>query len=280
MALHANTHLGYVHLTVGDLHEAVFFYQFVVGMAVLERRENQVSLGVAGRPLVWLTEAKDAPRPGSRTTGLFHLALRVPTRFDLARSLYHLAEAGVRVSGGDHGVSEAIYFSDTEGNGIEIYRDRPRESWSFTDGVLNMGTEALDFAGILGELGDAPPTWTGLHGYTIIGHVHLRIAHLDAAEAFYRDAVGFDLMLRYGDQAAFLSAGGYHHHLGINTWAGVGIPQPPPGALGLRCYTVHLHDDAERTALIARLNNWGAKPGVAEGAIIVRDPSGIEVRFV
>jgi catechol 2,3-dioxygenase len=281
MALHPDTYMGEVHLTSTDLQESLFFYQFAVGMTVLRRTAQDATLGVAGRPLVRLTEVKGAPRADEGTTGLFHFALRVPTRFDLARSLYHLSESGVRVSGADHAVSEAIYFSDPDGSGIEIYRDRPRESWTFTpQGVLKMGTEVLDFAGILGELGDTPPTWTGLHPYTIMGHVHLRAARLDESESFYRDAVGFDLMLRYGGQASFLSAGGYHHHLGINTWAGVGAPQPLPGTVGLRWYTVHLHDDDERAALIARLNAWGAKPGIAEGAVIVHDPSGIEIRFL
>ncbi|MDZ4768238.1 MAG: VOC family protein [Chloroflexota bacterium] len=273
------TRLGYVHLTISDMARSLMFYQLIVGLRLLLADGDNATLGAGDKPLLKLTERRGARRaPG--TTGLFHLAILVPSRFDLSRSIYHLMEANIKVGGGDHGVSEAIYFDDPDGNGIEIYRDRPRDGWSYTDASIDMGTEALDFNGILSELGEAPPTWTGLHSRTMLGHVHLHVAHLDESEAFYRDVIGMDVMTRFGGSASFLSAGGYHHHVGINVWAGVGAPMPPPESVGLRYFTVRLADADERDRLIARLESAGAGYNLTTDGLIVRDPAGNTIRFV
>lgn len=276
--LDERTRLGYVHLTISDIVASLYFYQYVMGFHLIHRDGAHAILGVHETPLLRLTEVSGAKRVPN-TTGLYHFAIRVPSRFDLARSLYHLLETEVSVSGGDHDVSEAIYFNDPDGNGIEIYRDRPRDTWQYPNGTLKMGTRQLDFNGILAELGEAVPTWTGLKASTTLGHMHLHVADLAQAEAFYRDVIGFEYILSFGAIASFLAAGGYHHHIGINTWAGVGAPPPPPGSLGLRYFTVHLSGESEQVSLISRLAAANAPHRVEPDVVIVHDPSENEIHF-
>ena len=191
-------------------------------------------------PVVELVGDPDAPPRPRGTSGLFHLAILVPGRPDLARALQRVAEAGWRLTGAsDHLVSEALYLSDPEGNGIELYRDRPREQWPVRDGVLQMDTLPLDLDGVLGELRREDAS-AGMPPGTRIGHVHLNVGDLAAAEAFYSGALGFDVTVRGYPGALFVSAGGYHHHLGLNTWAGEGVPPPPSGSRGLREFEIVL----------------------------------------
>ncbi len=226
-------------------------------MREIRRTSDVVELGAAsdGTALVTLVHRPDAPPRPPRTTGLFHLALLVPSRADLARAFHRVHAAGWRFTGAsDHLVSEAFYLDDPEGNGIEIYRDRPREEWEIENGELRMGTLPLDLAGVLtgiedGDVGD------GMASGTRIGHVHLQVADIPGAEAFYVDALGFEPVVRAYPGALFVAAGGYHHHLGLNTWAGVGAPAPPEGARGLRSFSVVLPDAealaAVRSSLVA-----------------------------
>jgi catechol 2,3-dioxygenase len=169
-------------------------------------------------------------------------------------------------------VSEALYLADLDGNGIEIYADRPRDVWPRQGDRLRMATDPLDVDGLMREL-KGTPVWQGLPAQTRIGHVHLHVADLKRAEAFYRDVIGFDLMLHFGHSAAFLSAGGYHHHIGLNTWAGAGAPTPPPDAAGLRFFTLQLADQTDVDRLSARLAQAGVASHVQDGGLFVRDPS-------
>ncbi len=250
--IHPHARPGPVHLTVAHLEEMLRFYQQVIGLRVKERSaEHAVLTADDASPLLLLTEQPDArPRP-RRSTGLYHFAILVPDRAALARSLYRLAETGYPLGGAsDHLVSEALYLSDPEGNGIEIYRDRPRTEWAWQGGQLRMDTLPLNVQQLLAE---ADGAWQGLEAGTVIGHIHLHVADLAQAEQFYRLGVGLELMVRYGDSATFLAAGGYHHHLGMNVWAGVGAPPPPPDSVGLRYFTLLLPDEAEVEQLGARL---------------------------
>jgi catechol 2,3-dioxygenase len=177
------------------------------------------------------------PKP-RRSAGLFHFAILVPSRAALGRSLRRLADRQWPLSGAsDHLVSEALYLDDPDGLGIEIYRDRPRERWQIMNGQVMMATDPLDLQSVHDEPG-AESTWTGLERGTTIGHVHLHVPHLDAAEAFYCGRVGFEPTLRGYPGALFVAAGGYHHHLGLNTWTGIGAPPPPEHAVGLRAFTI------------------------------------------
>jgi catechol 2,3-dioxygenase len=271
--IHPDTRLGYVHLTVSDLVRASEFYQNVLGFQFQRRDGDTAHLGAGEDDLVVLTERRGARRV-PRRTGLYHFAIRVPSRLALAGSLQNLIETNAqRVGGADHLVSEALYLEDPDGNGIEVYRDRTRSDWQYRNGVLQMATDPLDYQGILAELESSSVTWTGLWPDTIIGHVHLHVADLAAATAFYEKVLGFDLVTSMGGSASFLSAGGYHHHVGLNTWNGVGAPPPPPDAVGLRYFVVQLPDQEELARLRARLEEAAVTFEVRDDGVFVRDPS-------
>jgi catechol 2,3-dioxygenase len=274
--LPATLRLGAVHLTVSDLDRSTAYYQDAIGLRVHRRDDGVAALGAGGEDLLVLAEEPGA-RPAGRHAGLYHFALLHPSREELARAVLRLAARRTPVDGAsDHGVSEAIYLSDPDGNGIELYADRPREQWPAPeDGErLRMYTIALDVPGLLDTVAGeeaGPHADAGL----IVGHVHLHVGDLQPALGFYRDVIGFERMASL-PSAAFVSAGGYHHHLGFNTWRGVGVPPAPAGTVGLRHWTVLLDDEADLAALRARL----AAAGVAEeGDLTVRDPSGNAVRF-
>jgi catechol 2,3-dioxygenase len=239
MSLPSDAHIGQVSLTVRDLDRSVPFYRDVLGFTELGGERPVVRLGPAGgRVLIELHERKDAIAKPRRSAGLFHFAILVPSRAALGRSLRRLSEQRWPISGAaDHLVSEALYLDDPDGLGIEIYRDRPRDSWQSIDGEVAMATDPLDMQSVYDEAGAELP-WAGLDAHTIMGHVHLHVPHLDTAEAFYCGRIGFDPMLRRYPGALFVAAGGYHHHLGLNTWAGVGAPAPPDNAVGLRTFTI------------------------------------------
>ena len=271
------TSLGPVRLTVADLDRVRGFYRDAIGLAELGQDDGVIRLGTDGTAIVELVGDPDAaPRPRG-TSGLFHLAILVPSRADLARALQRGAEAGWRLSGAsDHLVSEALYLSDPGGNGIELYRDRPREEWPVRDGVLQMDTLPLDLDGVLSELrredAEAP-----MPAGTRIGHVHLNVGDLTAAEAFYSGALGFDVTVRGYPGALFVSAGGYHHHLGLNTWAGEGAPPPPDGSQGLRQFEIVMPNGEALAAEEDRLHEAGFEPVQEQGGVLATDPSGNRV---
>ncbi len=272
--LNAKTRLGYVHLTVADLARSLDFYQDNLGFQLHHQEGDTAYLGAGGADLLVLTEVPGARHPG-RTTGLYHYAILVPSRLELGRSLRRIAETSTPVQGfADHLVSEAIYLSDPDDNGIEIYRDRPREEWQYgPDGTVQMATDPLDVDDLLAEAAVDSDPWPGLHRDTVLGHMHLHVRNLAEAEAFYRDVIGFDLVIGGWHQASFLSVGGYHHHLGINTWAGVGAPPPPEGAIGLRHFLIVVPGEDDLAALRDRLARAGVAFERRDGGLFLRDPS-------
>jgi catechol 2,3-dioxygenase len=268
----AASSVGAVHLTVAELDRSLEFYERALGLRTLERDGTRASLGAGGVPLLVLDEEPGA-RPADGYTGLFHFALLVPGRVDLARWLAHAVREGVPLTGAsDHFVSEAVYLRDPDRHGIEVYRDRPREHWEGQVG--RMGTWPLDADDLLRELED-PRTepFDGLAAGTTMGHVHLRAAEIPGTVAFYRDVLGFELMAEYGAQAAFLAAGGYHHHVGANVWESRGAPPAPPGTARLLHATVVLPDADERDRVAARVAETGQEPEEHEEGLLVRDPS-------
>jgi catechol 2,3-dioxygenase len=272
--------LGPVALTVSDLPRSLDFYRRAVGLRLIGEDDRVAVLGVGQRPLLELTAVPGAGRVPWRT-GLYHFALLLPSRHDLGQALRNLIATNTRMTGGaDHLVSEALYLDDPDGNGIEIYRDRPRSEWPILDGRPQMDTLALDYDAILAEGDGALPAPYRLHPDSIMGHVHLHVADLQAAIRFYRDVVGFNLQMLFGAQAAFLATGGYHHHIGINTWAGVGAPPPPEGATGLRHFTVFLPSRQAEHALIGRLQEAHHHYESGEAGLLTHDPSSNKIVFV
>jgi len=278
-SIHPDAAIGAVELTVVDVDRMTRFYERAIGLRLLERDDDGARLGVEpGAVLVALVADPTAPPPPSRSTGLFHLAVLVPGRPELARALGRVARAGWSFTGAsDHLVSEALYLRDPEGNGIEIYRDRPRDEWRRLDGDIEMATLPLDLAGLMAETPDDPDA--GMPAGTRIGHVHLQVADLAAAEAFYHGVLGFDVTVRSYPGALFVSAGGYHHHVGLNTWAGEAIPAPPPGARGLRAFTVTLPGDEELSRVAERVRAAGLEAEARDGALLVADPSANRIRL-
>jgi catechol 2,3-dioxygenase len=267
--------MGPVHLTVTDLERSLAYYRGPVGLELLERAAGRASVGAGNDELLVLVEEPGA-RPAPRHTGLFHFALLVPERADLARWLAHAGREHVPLVGmSDHYVSEAVYLADPDGHGIEIYADRPREVWAGRV-MTRMTTEPLDVGSLLAELDDATRApFDGLPAGTRMGHVHLQVASTEDAVAFYRDVLGFDVMAELFGSAAFFGAGGYHHHVGANTWRSKDAAPPPPGAAALRHATIVLPDAASRDRVAARVADAGQEPEAVDGGVLVRDPSDI-----
>jgi catechol 2,3-dioxygenase len=275
VAIHPDTSIGTVRLTVSDLARSRQFYEQAIGLTA-QQHDGTVALGVGHeRPLVELRGAPKAPPLDRRATGLYHLAILVPTRKDLAFALARLADARWPLDGAsDHLVSEALYLSDPDGNGIEIYRDRPREEWRQVNGQLAMSTLPLDLQSVVSELDDvAAPQALAPHG-TRIGHVHLQVSDLAEAEEFYSGVLGFDVVVRGYPGALFVSAGGYHHHLGLNTWHSLGADPPARGAIGLRSFEVTLPDHQELERVLGRVQGAGIAIENEPAGSLIRDPSG------
>ena len=264
--------MGPVELTVADLGRSLDYYEGSIGLRVRERDDGRAVLG-GDSDLLVLREVPGA-QPAPRSTGLFHFALLVPERPALASWLAHAIRDRVELTGvSDHFVSEALYLRDPDLHGIEIYADRPRETWEGQTERLT--TEPLDLQSLLGELDD-PDTdrFDGLSDGTVMGHVHLQVADIPETLRFYRDVLGFDLMASYGNQALFLAAGGYHHHVGANTWNSAGASPPPEGAAALRLATVVVPDERARDEVVARVAEAGQNVEETSAGSVVRDPSG------
>ena len=269
--------IGAVRLNVADLDRARAFYEQALGLRVLDRGAEVVRLGVdAGAAIVELAGRPDAARRPAGTTGLFHLAILVPSRVELARTLRRVADAGSRLTGAsDHLVSEALYLRDPEGNGIEVYRDRPRKEWRYRDGQLQMDTLPIDLDGVLGELSTAGVgEANGMPSGTRIGHVHLNVAELSAAEDFYGGLLGLEVTVRGYPGALFFATGGYHHQIGVNTWAGEGAATPPPGSLGLSWFELALPGAPDLEGAEERLRAAGFETQPDGGGLRLADPSG------
>ncbi len=269
--------IGAVRLNVADLDRARAFYEQAIGLRAVDRDASVVRLGVdGGAAIIELAGRPDAPRRPAGSTGLFHLAILVPSRAELARALRRVVDAGWRLTGAsDHLVSEALYLRDPEGNGIEIYRDRLREEWRYDDGRLQMDTLPLDLDGVLAELSAADASDPkGMPNGTRIGHVHLSVAELSEAEDFYGGLLGFEVTVRGYPGALFFATGGYHHQIGVNTWAGEGAAAPPPGSLGLGWFEITLPSAPELEQVGQRLRAAGFEAQGNGGGLRIADPSG------
>src|SRR5579871_760519 len=269
-------HVGVVALTVANLARSLAFYSNALGFTVLDRTERDAVLAVAGTPLLLLHEQPGAlPWMIDAATGLYHFAILLPTRADLGRWLRQYLTTSFPPPGqGDHIVSEALYLRDPDGHGIEVYADRPREGWRWVDGRVQMGGGPVDLRGILAD-GTAKP-WTGLlPAGTKIGHIHLQVGDIAAAEAFYHGILGFAVTAQIPQAALFVSAGGYHHHIGMNTWHSEGAGPAPDDTAQLRFYTLDLPSQEARDAVVASIQAAGldaTRPRQSNDVVIVRDP--------
>jgi catechol 2,3-dioxygenase len=271
------TRLGRVSLQVADLARSIEFYEEVLGFRTVSGEGASAVLAAQGdEPIIELHE-----HPGAKSTpvrsrlGLFHFAILLPDRPSLGRFVKHLAAIGVRAGSSDHLVSEAFYLQDPDNLGIEVYADRPRNTWMRVGRQLMMATDPIDISS-LAAAADGP--WTGMPVGTTIGHVHLHVGDIEAASAFYSEAMGFDRIVWSYPGALFLSAGGYHHHLGVNTWAG-NAPSPSPDEARLLEWIVQLPDTESRTALAESLSRAGQVTQDDGTGLVIRDPWGTQVRF-
>jgi len=279
--IHPSTYIGLVKLKISDLERSVAFYTEVVGLRILSQTENIAELTVDGKqPLLILEQIENAViLPERSVAGLYHFAILVPDRISLGLSLRNLIKFNVGVGQGDHLVSEALYINDPDNNGIEIYADRPKESWKRdANGEYVMTTDPVDVDGLL-AISDGK-TWSGLSEDTIMGHVHFHVSDLQKTEAFYCGILGFDVTAHYGAMALFISEGGYHHHIGLNTWAGVGAPPAPHDAVGLDYFTLVLPNHEELDKVIVQLKDAGISVRYIEGGWFVKDPSNITIKLL
>lgn len=270
--------LGKVVLKVKDLEGMAEFYQKMVGLQVLDSSTESVTLGIESTksPLVQLVKIEPNTNK-TLTAGLFHLALLLPTRQDLGEYLYYLLVNKLPLGGAsDHGYSEALYFNDPEGNGIEIYVDKPKSVWDRReDGRIEGVTIQMDAEGVLGTVEKA---FTGMPSGTIMGHVHLTVHDLEGTEDFYTTLLPLGLKSDFSGQAKFFASGDYHHHIGSNTWAGKALPEPQADQLGMAYYEWVLPNQSEMTALTSRLDEKNYPYTVENGVVTLKDNSGIEMR--
>jgi catechol 2,3-dioxygenase len=269
-SIDARTSMGPVALKVKDLDRSLRFYQGALGFSLIDRTGSNVRVGTSdGKVLLELHGDPSATARPPRTTGLYHVAILLPTRADLGRMLARLIESGIRIGHSDHLVSEALYLSDPDGNGLEIYRDRPRDEWRWRDGQVSMAIDPLDLQGIFdeGKRGE----WTGLPAGTVVGHVHLNVGDLKKAEEFYHGILGFDIVASLPG-ALFVSAGGYHHHLGLNVWESNGGGTAPKDSIGLHRFTIVVPDTDALAGVRDRLERAGIGFETTADGIETLDP--------
>lgn len=278
-----------IQLRTANLARLRDFYVDVLGLEPVDDEKGTLELFADTdlEPLVTIEELPGAtPRP-EFTTGLYHVAFLMPNRKELARMMARLAGKRYPLQGyADHGVSEAIYLADPDGNGIELYADRPREEWPLKNGELEMFTHSLDLENLLSEVGDADSAWQGIHPETTIGHIHLQVSDLSKSGPFYHDILGYDIVQKNFPGALFLSTGGYHHHVGLNTWNSKGALAPPEGSTGLMRFCVQtadlitlrhlqvqfLHKEVQFEEVPSENNSMPS--------LLVHDPDGMEIEIV
>lgn len=275
---HPASFVNHIHLKVGNITRSLDFYQKILGFRIIEQQHNRVKLSSGGMTAFVTLEQLDKAIPlNPRETGLFHIAFLLPTRNDLANMLRHLIHTGYPLHGAsDHLVSEALYLSDPDENGIEIYVDRDHKDWEWSKGSVNMSTLPLNANHLMLDVN--PDGWDGLPEKTIIGHIHLQVANLAAVEPFYIKGFGFSVVSRYGSQALFLSTGGYHHHIGLNTWNSKGGAIPGTTSIGMKSYTISV-PAKERKKIVHRLKKLGFPIEKVGSQYRSQDPSGNVVYF-
>jgi catechol 2,3-dioxygenase len=276
------THIATVDLRVHNLNDSLKFYGELLGLNEIRCDDSTVRLSAASSTLFVLTEKPDAQERSQRAAGLFHTAILYPDRKELAKIFRRLYDHMYPFQGfADHGVSEALYLADPEGNGIELYADRPRSEWRLKNGSIEMFTEPLDLDNLLTEIRGEPDTWNGAHPETRIGHIHLQVSDLGKAETFYHEMLGFDVTQRSYPGALFVSAGSYHHHIGMNIWNSRGASPASPDSLGLIRYSIEIPDRQTLEQLKERFDGlrYPYETFSKGGGLLLKDPDNIEVEI-
>jgi len=282
-SIHPATMMGHVSLTVANLENQLLFYQQVLGFKLHWREGNKAGLGAGGADLLRLTEEPNLKKYRG-VTGLYHFAILFPSKHELARAMARLFELKYRNHPTDHIMTKTTYLDDPEGNGIELYAESPEDgSWTMKDGKYETrradgswsdGREPLDVQALFSLLTEDDRLDVPIPPETRVGHVHLHVRNVQEAVDFYHGVIGFDLMgIAKQFQMAFVSAGGYHHHLGLNTWQGEDAPPPPADAVGLRYFTVDLPDQKALDDVVARVDNAGTPSNKVEEGLLLYDPS-------
>lgn len=273
------TFVDLVELKVTDLQRSLTFYQNVIGFKVLEQTDKKALLTADGKTaLVSIEQPEGITEKEPRRTGLYHFALLLPSRAELGKIFFHFVQNNIRIGASDHAVSEALYLDDPDGNGIEIYADRPDTEWEWSNGEVRMVTEPLDGQGVLAAANGEK--WEGLPKETVMGHIHMHVADLVKTEEYYTKGLGFDVVTRYGGMALFISTGGYHHHIGLNTWNGVGAPAPSENSAGIKQFTLVLPNEPALQTTVENLKNIGAYVQEENGVTFTKDPSQNKIKLV
>ncbi|MDO9417293.1 VOC family protein [Pararhizobium sp.] len=277
-AVNMPAYVDHSHLTVYDLPMMSGWYQKALGLSPMESSASGETLGVSGRPLLTLTTDSTARKAPRNAPGLFHTAFLMPDRKELGHWLAHVAQNNIALTGAsDHLVSEAIYLDDPEGNGIEVYRDRPREDWKMqSDGMVKMATLGLDLQKLYDESSKEP--WGGAADGTTIGHIHLQVSDIPEADDFFQNVLGLDVMARYPG-ATFFASGKYHHHVGANVWNSRNQPKRSADMTGLADYTVRFNDKAKMQTALAKLDELQVATTRSGETVSLIDPWGIGLKL-
>lgn len=269
-------YVSHVKLDVSSMKDALAFYNGLLGFSVLEKNDREAHLTVDGKTSFLTLNIPDSPIEKKKTTGLYHFAILLSERSDLAALVIHLARNNLPIGAADHSVSEAIYFNDPDGNGIEVYVDRDPKTWVWVGGDVQMTTEPLDFEGI-GKTLDSDQRWERMPESAVMGHLHLHVSDLTPAVPFYIKGLGLQIVSQLGGSAVFMSTNGYHHHVAVNVWNGTGAPQPEPGSVGLNTFTLVYPDHGTLNATVDRLREMEYEVYEEEDLIFSLDPSGNKI---
>lgn len=273
------TYVGEVGLKVMDIKKMKQFYQEIIGFDVISEEQNHVELGSGGKVLVKLEAIEGVTPKRGRYAGLYHFAILLPTREDLGKILVHLHQKGIQLGSSDHLVSEALYLSDPEGNGIEIYRDRAPEQWNWSNDEVSMAVDPIDAQGLVEAAQKSSEPWKGMPAATVMGHIHLHVSNLVEARDFYVEGLGFEVVSSLGGQALFLADQKYHHHIGMNVWNGTGIPALPEKRAGLHYFTLIMERE-KRNELVKKIQSLGTEIVERDNYWEVKDPSGNAIRLL
>ncbi|MEK5100838.1 VOC family protein [Cytobacillus sp. FSL M8-0252] len=274
-----NIYAQKIDLKVTNLQTSLRFYQDILGFQVLHQSKHEVSLSADGnQTLVQLHAPEGLQKKELRRTGLYHFAILLPTRNDLAKIIRHFIKVNYPLQGAsDHDVSEALYLADPDGNGIEIYADRPKTSWDWKGEEVVMGTNALDVQSIMSEWDGNE--WNGMPNETIMGHIHLHVNNIEEAKTFYCEGLGFEVVTHYGNQALFISTGKYHHHIGLNIWNGTMAVAPSANSVGMAFYTLVFPKNKLEQA-VERLQTMNIEVERQADSYMVSDPAGNNIKLV
>jgi catechol 2,3-dioxygenase len=268
------TFVGHVKIKVEQLKRSLPFYKEILGFDILEQTASTAKLTTDGKTsILSLEQPKNVTPKQGRTTGLYHFAILLPDQSDLANIVVHLVNKGIRFGSSDHLVSEALYLHDPDGNEIEIYIDRNPSEWNWNGDEVAMAVDPLNFENLL-TLATPDNTWRKMPAETVMGHIHLHVSELNKTEEFYVKGLGMDVVNRFGVQALFLSYGKYHHHVGVNTWNGVGAPAPSDNSVGLESFTLIFDNEETRKQAVTNLKQIGAEVVEKDNHFITFDPSG------